>query len=225
MMATRTPKTKAAAPAESPKSRTLQVADDGLSQDKRTARQVFDPTINTTITSMEYSKGMFSDLSLTDCVDAMRGQVKAVNDGNLSNMEAVLVAQAKALDAMFNSLARRAISNMGGGHMQAADTYMRLALKAQGQCRATIETIGELKYPKSATFIRQANIAGQQQVNNGGPGFETGTRADTREEKVIPTNELLSEGQHASLDTGRKAAAGRPDSAMATLAPVDRAED
>src|SRR4051812_40701870 len=131
-MATRTPKAQAAAPAAPTKSRTLQVADDGGSEDKRIARQAFDPTIINTITAMEYSKGLFSDLSLTDCVDAMRGQVKAINDGNLSNMEAALVAQAKALDAMFNSLARRAIANMGGGHMQAADTYMRLALKAQG---------------------------------------------------------------------------------------------
>ena len=43
---------------------------------------------------------------------------------------------------------------------------MRLALKAQSQCRTTIETLTILKNP-TTIFARQANIAqGSQQVNN-----------------------------------------------------------
>ena len=43
---------------------------------------------------------------------------------------------------------------------------MRLALKAQGQCRATLETLATIKNPP-VVFARQANIAqGPQQVNN-----------------------------------------------------------
>ena len=46
------------------------------------------------------------------------------------------------------------------------DRYMRLALKAQGQCRATLETLATIKNPP-VVFARQANIAqGPQQVNN-----------------------------------------------------------
>ena len=53
--------------------------------------------------------------------------------------------------------------------MQAAETYVRLALKAQAQCRATLETLATIKNPP-VVYARQANIAaGRQQVNNG-PG-------------------------------------------------------
>ena len=45
--------------------------------------------------------------------------------------------------------------------------FMNMALKAQSQSRATIQALIELKYPKQATFVKQANIAnGNQQVNN-----------------------------------------------------------
>ena len=36
----------------------------------------------------------------------------------------------------------------------------------ESQGRATLQTLVEVKFPKQATFIRQANIANQQQVNN-----------------------------------------------------------
>jgi hypothetical protein len=46
---------------------------------------------------------------------------------------------------------------------------MRLALKAQAQCRATIETLATMKNPP-LVIAKQANIsAGHQQVNNGAP--------------------------------------------------------
>ncbi len=51
--------------------------------------------------------------------------------------------------------------------MNAAELYLRLALKAQGQCRATLETLAVIKNPTALTFVKQANIAhGPQQVNN-----------------------------------------------------------
>lgn len=44
------------------------------------------------------------------------------------------------------------------------DRFTRLALKAQGQCRATVETLAAIKNPP-VVFARQANIAhGPQQV-------------------------------------------------------------
>ena len=51
-------------------------------------------------------------------------------------------------------------------YVDQVDRYMRLALKAQGQCRATLETLATIKNPL-VVFARQANIAqGPQQVNN-----------------------------------------------------------
>jgi hypothetical protein len=66
-----------------------------------------------------------------------------------------------------------------GEYVNAAETYMRLALKAQSQCRTTLETLAGIKNPASVTFVRQANVAhGPQQVNN--ESFETSTRGRAR---------------------------------------------
>ena len=52
-------------------------------------------------------------------------------------------------------------------YLPAAETYLRLALKAQAQCRATVEALAEIKNPRPVAFVKQANIAqGPQQVNN-----------------------------------------------------------
>jgi hypothetical protein len=43
-----------------------------------------------------------------------------------------------------------------GQYLDAADKYMRLALKAQSQCRTTVEALGELKNLQPVAFIHQA---------------------------------------------------------------------
>jgi hypothetical protein len=44
---------------------------------------------------------------------------------------------------------------------------MKLALRTQSQCRATIETLSVVKNPRQAVaLVGQTNIAGLQQVNN-----------------------------------------------------------
>ncbi len=88
-------------------------------------------------------------------------------DGNMREPEAMLYGQAVALQTIFTSLSRRAALNVGE-HLGATETYLRLALKAQAQCRATLEALHEMKSPRPVAFVRQANIAhGPQQVNNG----------------------------------------------------------
>lgn len=84
-------------------------------------------------------------------------------------MEEMLMAQAHSLDVMFASLSRRAAANMGQGEgrfLNAADMYLKLALRAQNQCRMTLETLATIKNPP-VVFAKQANIANNQQVNNG----------------------------------------------------------
>ncbi len=80
----------------------------------------------------------------------------------------MLIAKAHSLDAIFNALLRRASANAESGYTQAAETYMRLGLKAQAQCRATIEALVNMKNPRPVAYVQQTNIAqGPQQVNNG----------------------------------------------------------
>jgi hypothetical protein len=51
--------------------------------------------------------------------------------------------------------------------MNNLDTFLRLGLKAQAQAVRTIEALAEMKNPRSVAFVKQANIANNQQVNNG----------------------------------------------------------
>ncbi|EQD73341.1 hypothetical protein B1A_05003 [mine drainage metagenome] len=104
------------------------------------------------------------DANLSVLVHEMFVATKEVKAGNLGMLERMLAAQAFSLDTMFTNLARQARLQDGLPQIQ---TLTGLAFKAQAQCRATIEALAEIKNPKAATFVRQANIAHQQQVNNG----------------------------------------------------------
>src|SRR3546814_19019872 len=60
---------------------------------------------------------------------------------------------------------RRASSQ---NHLKQYQAHMNLGLKAQAQCRATLQALTELKYPRQVVIAKQANISnGHQQVNNG----------------------------------------------------------
>lgn len=131
-------------------------------------------------------------------------QVGAVGGGDLGRAEEMLIAQAHSLDAIFGILARRAALN-AGEYMAACETYLRLALKAQSQCRATLETLAMIKNPPSVAFVRQANIAaGPQQVNNGLPTDE-GSRARETENLQSKlsggSNELLPDTRASAIES------------------------
>jgi hypothetical protein len=86
-----------------------------------------------------------------------------VVSGDLGRIERTLTSQFLTLDAIFANLAEQSKRQE---YMKEMETYLRLALKAQAQARATAETLALLKNPMP--FIKQTNIAnGPQQVNNG----------------------------------------------------------
>jgi hypothetical protein len=161
-------KKAAASPAKIDESKQLNVVKQaGKSREQQLAELEISPAVSNTVTTMEFVKSNYGALNLNAMMTVMTAKAEKVKAGDLSEMEAKLTAQAMTLDRVFNEMAQRAALNMGT-HLSATGTYLRLAFKAQSQCRATIETLAEVKYPKSATFIKQANIAQQQQVNNGG---------------------------------------------------------
>lgn len=182
--------------------------------DRVSAEMALGPLVGNMSTALDYSTALMGDLVLQDCVDVMADDIKAVNSGDLSKLEGMLTAQAHALDAMFNHYAKKAFHE--AKFLPQLESYSRLAMKAQAQCRTTVEAIAEIKAPKSATFIKQANIAHQQQVNNG-PGADTGTPAAAREKDITPTKELLIKERHAALDTGRASKAVGIDSELEAL--------
>lgn len=168
----------------------------------------------------EFSKGYLGDVSLTDCAEALKEKAKTVHGGDLKNIETLLTTQALALDSIFSSMAMRAKLNMGE-YMNAAEKYMRLALKAQGQCRATLETLAAIKNPQP--YI-QNNKAQYQQVNNGIAPFEGNNPTSTRThahagKNPENTNGLLEDKTHEQewLDTRAPETAGGNDKELETV--------
>lgn len=183
------------------------------------ARMVLNPTAQAAVTLKEYGK-IYGKLDLSSLIDSLTEQTQATIDGDLKRTEASLTAQAHTLDAIFNNLARRAIN---AEYMDNLDRYLKLALRAQSQCRATWEALANIKHPPIIGYVRQANIAhGPQQVNN--TSRET-SKASCQTEKPNLQNKLLEEKDGERLDTGATGAAVKTDPEMETLEKVDRAKD
>jgi hypothetical protein len=132
---------------------------------------------------------MGGDIDLEALVKGIIETTNQVNDDDLHRLESMLVSQATSLQSIFTDLARKAQAQT---YLKHFETYLGLALKAQAQSRATITALGELKNPRHATFVKQANIAhGPQQVNNGVMPSDV---ASSREEKQkTEQNKLLED--------------------------------
>lgn len=198
----------------------------GETESQAHARSMLSPVTNAAVNVLNFHP-IAGGCEVNAILAEIGVQAKRVQDGDMSGPEAMLVAQAHALDIMFSSLAQRAALNSKAGYLGATESYMRLALKAQSQCRTTIEALGELKNPRTTTFNKQVNIAEQQQVNNGAntqTSTRTGAHAGAREKNITPTNELLTEGQqHATLDTSGTGAAIGAGKDLETVGAIDRA--
>ena len=135
--------------------------------DKRTLEPhelVLSPTIQSAVGIQAWGK-FAGEVDLAKLLDDLRTRVEKVQGGDMRPVEAMLYGQAVTLETIFTSLARRATSQEYLNQLQA---YQGLALKAQAQCRATLEALAEIKNPRPVAFVKQANISGgHQQVNNG----------------------------------------------------------
>lgn len=187
------------------------------------ARAALLPSTNAVVVMEAYQGNiMGNDVDLTAMVESLRKTIHDVKDGDLSRLEAMLLSQATALQTMFTSLARRAANQE---QLKNYDVFMGLALKAQAQSRATISALVDLKFPRQATFVKQANIAhGPQQVNNGPRSELPDTNTRAREEEMKPDQTELLEAPNGStnLDRGATAEATRSHPAVETVDAIDR---
>jgi hypothetical protein len=177
------------------------------SPEARGAQMALQPSINAAAVIQAYTGAMFGkEPDINVLIDGLRDSFKIVKDGDLANLEAMLVGQATALQSLFTSLARRAQSQQSQRHLEA---FLSLALKAQAQSRTTIQAVIELKYPRQVAFVKQANIShGHQQVNNGlSNQSNAGAHA---EESLVNQNKLLEEKSYGrtNLDAGATQATG-----------------
>lgn len=188
----------------------------GESRDHLLARVAASPYISAAGILTRYSKADLGELALTELVNVLKEQAGSVKSGDLSRVEAMLSSQATALDVIFAELARRAAINMGE-YLDTAETYLKLALRAQSQCRATLETLAAIKNPP-VVIARQANIAhGPQQVNNG----DVVPVARAKQIEKQP-NELLENDHGERLDTGATRSTSESDQGVATVEVIDR---
>ena len=219
------PKTKPAPATEpTPKGRRLEIIGrPGITEDRLIADLVAEGEATNASTALRFVHADHGELSLTDMVKALHTHGEAINRGDLSAAERMLNSQAVALNAIFGELARRAALNMGT-HLGATESYMRLALKAQSQSRATVETLAAIKNPP-VVFTKQMNVAnGPQQVNNGPAPYSTPTSTRTGEAASAPT-ELLEDRTHGrtQLDTRATAGAGRKNRSLVPVGALNRA--
>ncbi|MFZ4792289.1 MAG: hypothetical protein ACOYMW_15605 [Candidatus Competibacteraceae bacterium] len=166
------------------------------------------------VRAAEGDKGFGVDLDMPSLIDQLRTQASAINSGEMKQVEAMLMNQAIALQSLFARLVEHGMRSELLNHL---DTYLRLGLRAQAQCSRTLEALAEIKNPP-VVFAKTANIAHQQQVNN---GVVSGGFSPARESEISPSK-LLECLPDERLDFGTPATASRADPQLATLEPVNR---
>lgn len=152
--------------------------------------------------------GLGEAVDVPTLIDQLREQAKVVNAGDLTQVEAMLVGQATALQTLFARLTERAFS---AEYMPNFETFLKLALRAQSQSRSTLEALAAIKSPP-VLIAKQANLTtGPQQINN---GTMPGGRA--RKTETLQ-NELLESSDGKRLDAGAAGTTGRVDPHLETV--------
>jgi hypothetical protein len=143
----------------------------------------------------------------------LAAQAQAAYRGDLRRAEGMLLSQAHTLDNVFTVLLRRATTQTTLPQWEA---YMRMAMRAQSQCRMNLEALAEMKHPKAIAFVKQANIAhGHQQVNNG-------TAARAGEGSTAPP-ELLEQQHGEWMDLGAAGETSRTHQDVEAVGAIDGA--
>ena len=194
------------------------VKEEGKSEIRQLTELQLSPFLNNALTLQIVAAGNSDKIDFTEAVEVMKEKSQKIIAGDLSELEATLSAQVITLNTIFNTLTLRSAHAMGNS-LKPAETYMRLALKAQAQCARTAEILATIKNPP-IVFAKQANIVqGHQQINNG-------NQSPTHAGKTINSaNELLSEDSNAPLDTRGTIEAGGANQELAAVETVDRSKD
>lgn len=173
-------------PAQKPRSKdTLPVYKKSDEPDAAAIARTFgEPETKAAITIQQW----VGEIDLGEVAKELRRQTEKLKAGDMSRAESMLLAQAQTLDELFNNLAQRA---KRCEYLSQFETNLKLALKAQNQCRMTLETLSNIKNPP-VLYAKQANIAhGPQQINNGPHAAENQNQQ----------NKLLSVNHGETLDS------------------------
>lgn len=184
-----------------------------MSDEQVLASNAYSPLVRAIASGQGFTKNITdTEVDIFASISILAKQIEDVKAGDLSCAETTLAAQANTLDLIFNSLAREAANSKLLNHFE---TYMRLALKAQSQCRTTYETLAEIKNPKPMSFIKQQNIGLNQQVNND-------SAHSTNEKPINSSNELLEVQNGKRLDTRTEGSTIGTNQELEAVEVIDR---
>ena len=210
-----------------PAKRAVAVNDDPANAEfvERVAKAVLRPSVNAAAVVFAYAKPVGGS-SFGGAVGPGYGALMdaLIDDegawsGDMKRAEHMLYAQAHALQSIFMNLSLRATKQEYMKHWEA---YLRMAMKAQNQCRMTLETLATIKNPP-AVFARQVNVAHQQLVNNGAGSTVTSTRTGAHAANhATEQTELLEASNGQRLDTSAAGAASGTDSPMEAVGAIHR---
>ena len=133
----------------------------GHTEEEKRANIALAPEFKAAVTAQAYAP-LIGETDLASVLKRLGEMSTSSVKDSARDIEYMLTSQAIALDSIFNRLAIQAHASIGK-HPKVVDTYLRLALKAQSQCRATAETLANLKSPRQ--YISQTNVATALQVN------------------------------------------------------------
>jgi hypothetical protein len=169
------------------------------------------------IAAAEKTSGIGELMDTPGMLAALRAQGEAINAGDMNQVEAMLVNQATALQSLFARLIERGVAQDA---LPQYEAHMRLALKAQAQSRATLETLANVRNGP-VIYARQANVAAgaPMQVNNGIPAVASARQIET------PPNQLLEQPPHDRMDARTQSGAGAGDSPMEAVGAQHRAKN
>lgn len=147
---------------------TLKVdAEPGEHHLKTLARLSLVPGVRHAQIAMAFGSEVFGDKhqpSIMDSTEVLAEVLAQAEQGDKRMASRLLAAQAVTLDTIFTEMARRSANNMGQ-YIEAADRYMRLALKAQTACRTTLEALAKIHQPREQTVKHvHVNEGGQAVV-------------------------------------------------------------
>lgn len=168
--------------------------------ERAAARSILAPAFRHAVAASQILKPQYGSIpgkpGYGDYADEISATGDAAERGELAFASRLLAAQAVTLDNVFTEMTRRMALNMGE-YLGATETYARVAMKAQAQCRATLETLAKLHQPREQT-VRHVH------VNDGGQAviadeFHNHPGAEINEESSKRSVATGAAGQCATL--------------------------
>jgi hypothetical protein len=181
------------------------------------ARITLDPQTRNAALAMSFGSQMFGDQlkpEIAETSAVLAEEIQRALEGDLSLASRIHTSQAISLDALFTEMARRSGNNMGQ-YPDAADRYMRLALKAQAACRSSLEALARLHQPREQIVKHvhvseggQAVVADHFHQNSGGlKNGKTIKQSDAtsspRAGAALPSPDPLGNGMPISSGEGK----------------------